>query len=196
MGKLRQILPDGMRQPNGRKIRKDAVLAVEYLFTTSPEWAENASEAAQDEFFSNSLTWLQNKYGAQNVFTATIQRDETTPHMSAFVVPITPDGRLCAQDYIGSLARLLDRDLMTCFPIADNSFLINRREAPKTRKASHKKSLDLSRHCCHQEETSTLARLRSRRESSSLSFRCSTEEVGVEPTKHFWRRGRDSNPQF
>lgn len=98
MGKLRERLPE--------KRRKDAVVTVEYLFTTSPEWAENASEAAQARFFERSIEWLENKYGAENVIAATIQRDETTPHLSAFVVPITKDGRLSAKEFIGNKAKM------------------------------------------------------------------------------------------
>lgn len=98
MGQLRELLPE--------KRRKDAVVAVEYLFTTSPEWAESASEAAQATFFDESMKWLENKYGAENVIAATIQRDETTPHLSAFVVPITNDGRLSAKEFIGNKAKM------------------------------------------------------------------------------------------
>jgi len=98
MGALREKLPE--------KRRKDAVVAVEYLFTTSPEWAESATEAAQARFFDSSMKWLENKYGAENVITATIQRDETTPHLSAFVVPITQDGRLSAKEFIGNKSKM------------------------------------------------------------------------------------------
>ena len=98
MGQLRELLPE--------KRRKDAVVAVEYLFATSPEWAKTASGAAQATFFNKSMEWLENKYGAENVITATIQRDETTPHLSAFVVPITEDGRLSAKEFIGNKAKM------------------------------------------------------------------------------------------
>jgi hypothetical protein len=94
MGKLRALLP--------AKRRKDAVLAVEYLMTASPEWWETATTQQQDAFFSRSMAWLADKYGAINIFAATIQLDEKTPHLSAFVVPITPDGRLSAKEFIGN----------------------------------------------------------------------------------------------
>jgi predicted DNA binding CopG/RHH family protein len=95
---LRENLPE--------KRRKDAVVAIEYLFTTSPEWAESAPEGAQKAFFAKSMQWLQNKYGASNVLVATIQRDETTPHLSAFVTPITSDGRLSAKEFIGNRTKM------------------------------------------------------------------------------------------
>ena len=93
MGKLRDLLPD--------KRRKDAVLAVEYVMTASPEWWATASQAQQQAFFSQARTWLANKYGEDRIVTATVHLDEATPHLSAFVVPLTQDGRLAAKDFIG-----------------------------------------------------------------------------------------------
>lgn len=94
MGALRERLPE--------KRRKDAVIGVEYLLTASPEWFKEASRAEQDEFFNRSLTWLADKYGKENIVSASIHRDETTPHMSAVVVPMTADGRLSAKEMIGN----------------------------------------------------------------------------------------------
>ena len=88
------------------KRRKDAVVCVEYLFTASPEWFKTASEREQATFFEDSMNWLKTKYGAENVITATVQRDETTPHLSAFVVPITHDGRLSAKEMVGDKAKM------------------------------------------------------------------------------------------
>lgn len=93
MGRLREMLP--------AKRRKDAVLVVEYLMTASPEWWKQASHAQQQDFFKQSYTWLEKKYGADRIIVATIHQDETSPHLSAFVVPLTRDGRLSAKEFIG-----------------------------------------------------------------------------------------------
>lgn len=98
MGKLRELLPE--------KRRKDAVLAVEYLCTASPEWWTQATPQQQTEFFRLSQTWLENKYGKDNIIAASIHRDETSPHMSAFVVPLTKDKRLSAKEFIGNRATM------------------------------------------------------------------------------------------
>ena len=100
MAKARELLPD--------KRRKDAVTCIEYLFTTSPEWASKASTKKQEEFFEKSKNWLAAKYGEENIIAATIQRDETTPHLSAFVVPLTKDGRLSAKEFIGNRTKMSD----------------------------------------------------------------------------------------
>ncbi|WP_425307124.1 plasmid recombination protein, partial [Escherichia coli] len=34
-----------------------------------------------------------------------VHRDEATPHLSAFVVPLTQDGRLSAKEFIGGGAK-------------------------------------------------------------------------------------------
>lgn len=94
MGKLRALLPE--------KRRKDAVLAVEYVMTASPEWFDKATPEQEQAFFQRSLQWLADKYGADRIVTASIHRDEATPHLSAFVVPLTQDKRLSAKEFIGS----------------------------------------------------------------------------------------------
>lgn len=98
MGRLREMLPE--------KRRKDAVLAVEYVMTASPGWWETASPSQQTEFFDRSMSWLAEKYGADRIVTASIHRDETSPHLSAFVVPLTADGRLSAKEFIGSKVKM------------------------------------------------------------------------------------------
>lgn len=98
MGKLRDRLPE--------KRRKDAVLCVEYVMTASPEWWKSASSQQQAEFFDRSRKWLADKYGAENILVASVHRDETSPHMTAFVVPKTKDGRLSAKEFIGNKAQM------------------------------------------------------------------------------------------
>lgn len=104
MGKMRNLLPE--------KRRKDAVLAIEYVFSASPDWWKNAMPAHQKEWKEKSLEWLQNKYGAENVIAASMHYDEKTPHLSAFVVPKTKDGRLSAKEFIGNRS-LMSKDQTT-----------------------------------------------------------------------------------
>lgn len=96
--KLADLLPT--------KRRKDAVLAVEYVMSASPHWWKQASPERQDEFFQKSLAWLAQKYGQDRIVVATVHRDETSPHLSAFVVPLTRDGRLSARDFLGERGQL------------------------------------------------------------------------------------------
>ena len=98
LDRIKEMLPE--------KRRKDAVLAVEYVMTASPEWFEKADISTQNEFFEKSMDFLKEKYGTQNILTAVVHRDETTPHLSAYVVPLTKDGRLSAKEFIGGKAKM------------------------------------------------------------------------------------------
>ena len=98
MGKLREKLPE--------KRRKDAVLAIEYVLSASPEWWINADSGRKTDFYQSSMDWLAEKYGRENILVSSIHLDEKTPHMSAFVVPITKDGRLSAKEFIGNRTKM------------------------------------------------------------------------------------------
>lgn len=111
MGRLREMLPE--------KRRKDAVLAVEYVMTASPEWWKSASQEQQAAFFDRAHKWLANKYGADRIITASIHRDETSPHMTAFVVPLTQDGRLSAKEFIGNKAQMTRDQTTFAASVAD-----------------------------------------------------------------------------
>lgn len=84
--------------------RRDAVLCIEYLITASPE-AFKRHGGFLDEtgsgYFNDALVWLRKRHGVQNLICSAIHLDESTPHMIAYVVPITPDGRLSARDFLG-----------------------------------------------------------------------------------------------
>ena len=101
MAAFRSRLPESFR--------KDAVQAVEYLITASPEAMQGKPKSEQDAYFRDSLEWLKQRHGAENVVYAGIHRDETTPHMYAYVVPRDPEsGRLNAKRWLGGAKALRD----------------------------------------------------------------------------------------
>ena len=77
------------------KRRKDAVVCLEYFIGASPEWFVGRSQADQDKYFADALAWLKLRHGADNVLDFSIHRDETSPHLVAYVVPLV-DGKLNA----------------------------------------------------------------------------------------------------
>jgi hypothetical protein len=83
------------------KVRSNAVLAVEYLVTGSPEALRSKTPLEQEAYFADALAWLQNRHGAKNVIYAGVHRDETTPHLYAYAVPIDARGRLNCRAYLG-----------------------------------------------------------------------------------------------
>lgn len=91
------------------KRRKDAVLAIEYLVTASPEAFKRHGGRLDDSgngYFADALKWLQAKHGKANVISATIHLDESTPHMVAYVVPMTADKRLSCREFLGGPEKL------------------------------------------------------------------------------------------
>lgn len=91
------------------KRRKDAVLAIEYLVTASPEAFKRHGGPLNemgDGYFKDALKWLRDKHGKANVISATIHLDESTPHMVAYVVPMTADKRLSCRDFLGGRKKL------------------------------------------------------------------------------------------
>lgn len=88
------------------KIRSNAVLCVEYLITASPDAGIWKDQTKEGEFFEKSINWLKNKHGSENVITTSIHRDETTPHLIAYVVPIGSQGKLNAREFLGGRAKL------------------------------------------------------------------------------------------
>lgn len=89
------------------KRRKDAVLAVEYMMSASPEWWQQANDQHKTDFVHSSMRWLEAKYGAENIVSVTLHRDEVTPHLSVFVVPLK-DGKLNASKYIGNRSQMAE----------------------------------------------------------------------------------------
>ena len=88
------------------KRRKDAVLCVEYLITASPDWV-GWHKSDEQKYFDDAKKWLENKHGKDNVIATTIHRDESTPHMIAYVVPLV-DGKLNAKKFLGGRQKLSD----------------------------------------------------------------------------------------
>jgi len=84
------------------KRRSDAVLAIEYLVTASPDFF---AETDGRQYFQDALAWLKDRHGPENVISAHVHRDETTPHMVVYVVPRDGD-KLNAKKWLGGRAKL------------------------------------------------------------------------------------------
>lgn len=95
------------------KVRSNAVRAVEYLVTASPEAMKRMNRAGQDSYFREALQFLQDKHGKENVLSAVVHRDETTPHLSVTVIPLDDRGKLNARQFLGGRDKL--RQLQTDF---------------------------------------------------------------------------------
>ena len=85
------------KERTGKAIRKDAVTLCSWVVTAP----KNLSEDMLEDFFKGSYNWFSERYSEENIVTAAIHMDETTPHMHFQFVPIIKkDGveKLCAKD--------------------------------------------------------------------------------------------------
>ena len=87
------------------KRRSNAVLCIEHLITASPTWSGWGTKK-EEEFFKKSLEFLNKKYGKENVIACSIHRDETTPHLIVYIVPIDEKGGLNAKKWLGGRSKL------------------------------------------------------------------------------------------
>lgn len=98
MQALRDRLPE--------KRRKDAVIGLEYFVGASPEWFEGKTRDQQNAYLLGALDWLQKRHGKENVVGWSIHRDESSPHLVAYVVPMSDRGTLNAKQWTGGAAAL------------------------------------------------------------------------------------------
>lgn len=68
------------------KLRRDHTQAVELLFSLAPDTAVDTGV-----FFRLCAAWVAEQFGADNVLTADIHRDEAAPHCHVLVLPLVGD---------------------------------------------------------------------------------------------------------
>ncbi len=109
---VRALLPEiDQRDSNGLLLRRsNSVLAVEVLVTASPEWWAEATPAMRKDWQRATLNWLAEAWGGlQNLAHMRMHGDETTPHMTGYVVPLDERGALNCRSYIGEKQQLRDQ---------------------------------------------------------------------------------------
>jgi len=77
-----------------RKIGKNQVRAIRILLAGSPEDMKKIESSGQlDNWCRDNLELLKKTYGKENIVSAVLHLDETTPHIHATIVPITTGER-------------------------------------------------------------------------------------------------------
>jgi hypothetical protein len=96
-----------------RKIRSDAVYAVEILLTASPEYFRPNDPSKYGDYQLDRLDvwtqasqdWLQREYG-DKIVRAELHLDEATPHIHAYLVPTDENGQLNCKKIFGGRAKM------------------------------------------------------------------------------------------
>lgn len=79
------------------KPRKDAVLMASFVIGSDGEFFKELTSSEQKRFFKVCTQYFAEKYGKENIISAVIHEDESTPHMHLNLMPIK-DRRLCCKD--------------------------------------------------------------------------------------------------
>jgi hypothetical protein len=102
------------------KLRKNGVLAIEYVVTYSPT---AAARIDAHEWAAKCLHFVEDRHGRTNVLSAFLHLDEKTPHVHVLAVPAFA-GAIVVGPYMGSrgaLRRLQDdfhKQVSSCFGLA------------------------------------------------------------------------------
>jgi len=102
---------DRIRSLTGKgkdRLRKNAVPAVELLLSASPEYfrpddpsrAGYWQSARLEAWQTRAVQWLRSQF-KDRLVGVWLHLDESTPHIHAVVVPVTPDGRLAVRETFG-----------------------------------------------------------------------------------------------
>jgi hypothetical protein len=91
-------------------VRKNAVVAIEYLLTASPEFFEDSLYVARqktlDAWCDAQVDFLKKLHGAENILCMYLHLDEKTPHIEAFVLPLDRKGKLNCRSFLGGAKKL------------------------------------------------------------------------------------------
>jgi hypothetical protein len=97
-----QLAKNLMRAAEISKLRKDAVLCLELVFSLPIAHMDDDTA-----FFKDCAAWAANQFGgAQNILSVDIHRDEAQPHCHVLVLPLQGN-RLVGSDMAGNRQRLL-----------------------------------------------------------------------------------------
>ena len=94
-----------------KTIRRDAVRCIELFLGFSPEANGTFDLTA---WAQKNVDWLCVTFGSDNLAKVRVEYDEKTPHIHAFVFPITKDGRLSATEWINGKKALSELQTSYC----------------------------------------------------------------------------------
>ena len=90
-----------------KKWQKSVKPVLDVLVTFSRDDLARLSKADQDAYFADALRFVGAAFGGpQNVMTAVVHRDESTPHMQVLMLAQHADKRLSSSRYMGNRGNL------------------------------------------------------------------------------------------
>ena len=104
------------------KLRKDAVQAIELVFSLPPGSAVDTCR-----YFADCLAWVGARFGADNILSAVAHHDEAAPHMHVLLLPLVGH-KMAGSELVGNRRTLADMQAAFHSVVASHHGL---RKAPK-----------------------------------------------------------------
>lgn len=83
---------------SGSRVQKNSVVMYSNILTVPEEQAKVWGEEKTDDYFKTCYDFFSKEFGAENVVSAKVHKDETTPHMHLHFVPVNKEnGKLQAR---------------------------------------------------------------------------------------------------
>lgn len=109
------FIENALKEHGIEHVRKDAVVMVDVIYTASPEFFKDKTDAEIRQYFENCLEFHKTEYG-NTVINAVVHLDQSTPHMHVTGMPILAyekDGdvkyKLSAKELMGNRAKYSKR---------------------------------------------------------------------------------------
>lgn len=112
IGSYMEIINERISElPLKRKLRSDAVLMCSFIIGSDGEFFKGLAPTEQRQFFEDCTDYFALRYGKENIISAVVHVDETTPHMHLNLIPVV-DNKLSAKQLF---TRTSLRELQTDF---------------------------------------------------------------------------------
>jgi hypothetical protein len=89
-----------------KRWQKSVKPVLDAVVTLSREDGQKLSKESQDAYFKKSLEFLGRRYEKENILTAVVHRDETTPHMQVLIAARYDGNRLSSSKLMGNRTAL------------------------------------------------------------------------------------------
>ena len=84
------------------RVRRDSVKYVDTFIGGTHEFIRGLPVKEQREYFDRAYSFIAERVGEKNIFSAIVHMDEYTPHLHLCFVPLTRDNRLTAKEVLGN----------------------------------------------------------------------------------------------
>ena len=105
-------------------VRKNAVVAIEYLLTASPEFFDAGPKPQRTDrlklWCDAQVDFMMKQHGAENILCMYLHLDEKTPHIEVYVLPVDPKGKLNCRHFLNGPKKL--SDLQTAYADHNKGF--------------------------------------------------------------------------